>query len=100
MISVARTYVAAPLIEIPEITMLTMINATIVEARASRPAIATDGCRMSSLTAKKLTMMWTTQKRIVAVTIADVEAEKSLSKATERMSPAAIPMRLAAKRMT
>jgi len=100
MISVASTYVAAPLIEMPEITMFTTISATIVEARASRPAKATEGWRMSTLTAKKLTMMWTIQKRIVASTIAVVEAEKSLNKATDRTSPAAMPIRLAARRMT
>lgn len=100
MISVASTYVAAPLIEMPEITMFTTISATIVEARASRPAKATEGWRMSTLTAKKLTLMWTTQKRSVAVTIAVVEAEKSLNKATDRTSPAAMPIRLAARRMT
>ena len=36
MISVASTYVATPLIETSEMTRFTMINATIVEASATR----------------------------------------------------------------
>jgi hypothetical protein len=72
-------------------TALTMINAMIVEASASRPASATDGWRIRTRSAKNCTMMWTTQNSSVASSSAVASIENLLNTAEQISSAAAIP---------
>src|SRR6478735_10562006 len=74
--TVAPRYALTPRIEMSETIRLTMINETIVEASASRPARPTDGWRISTRRARKLTIRNTTQKTIVASRSPVVELEK------------------------
>ena len=68
-----------------------MISAITVDASASSPAIATDGWRISVLSAMKFTIRCTTQKSRVATTIASALAVKRLRNATESTIPMKIP---------
>ena len=69
-----------------------MINETIVEASASRPASPTDGWRISTRSARKFTIRNTIQKTIVASTSPVVVLEKPSKIAVERTMPTAMPI--------
>ena len=91
MIRVAGTYVLGPPMCMPLTTTLTISSAMIVDASASRPAIATDGWRIRTLIARNWTTRWMTQNSSVASTSAVALTEKLLSTAVQSSRPIAMP---------
>src|SRR4029079_7282374 len=81
-----------PWIEMSDTIRLTMINETIVEPSASKPASATDGCRINTRSARKFTIRKTIQKTTVASTIPAVVVETPLKISAERTIPTTMPI--------